>query len=253
MCVEYSAPARDCIRELRCFPPSLRGGQKVLQLDWHCDPFPDFAEERTDDFGNKILCLRHQRIAKQFRFKMTLETSHEGSTLSARETGLPPNGIGAFLLPSALCNRTPEIEAAACELEGASATKICDFVFQFLKYEPGATNLQTSASQSLQFRKGVCQDFAHMMIAICRELKIPARYVSGYLPGEGAAHAWCEVLENDLWRSFDPTHNREARVDYVSVACGRDARDCATHKGTFRGRARAKLESHCKTKIIAMK
>jgi transglutaminase-like putative cysteine protease len=245
--VEYSAPAFDCRRELRVFPPPARGAQTVTKLDCRCEPLPDFQEETSDDFGNHVLHLQHRRLQKSFRFEMTLVTAHSSSTPIPRETNLPPSGIGAFLLPSALCNFTPEICAAASELNGASPTEICDFVFRRLEYSRHATTLKTSASQSLQSGRGVCQDFAHAMIAICRALKMPARYVSGYLPGEGAAHAWCEVFEDGAWRGFDPTHNRATRVDYVFIACGRDFRDCASHAGTFRGHATAKLESFCKT------
>lgn len=180
---------------------------------------------------------------------MTLRTSHAGSTPTPRETNLPASGIGAFLLPSALCNFTPEICAAAHTLNSATPAEICDFVFRRLEYSRHATTLKTSASQSLQFGRGVCQDFAHAMIAICRALKIPARYIAGYLPGEGAAHAWCEVFWEDAWHGFDPTHNRAAREDYVFVACGRDYRDCASHEGTFRGRAQARLKTFCKTVV----
>ena len=182
---------------------------------------------------------------------MKLETSHNASTLVTRETGLPLEGIGAFLLPSALCNLTPEIEEAARQLKGASANEICDFVFRALEYSPGATTLKIAASQSFQSRRGVCQDFAHAMIAVCRELKIPARYISGYLPREGAMHAWCEVLLRNEWRGFDPTHKREARGEYVFVASGRDFRDCASHQGSFRGRAQARLDSFGRTVSIS--
>jgi transglutaminase-like putative cysteine protease len=247
--VEYSAPAFDCRRELRVFPPSARGAQTVLQLDWRCDPAPVFQEEERDDFGNRILRLRHHRIEKTFRFDMTLVTSHVGSTPSLKNENFPPSGMGAFLLPSALCNFTPEICDATRELHDATPTEICDFVFRRLEYSRGATSLQTSASQSLQSKRGVCQDFAHAMIAICRTLKIPARYVSGYLPGEGAMHAWCEIFWQDAWIAFDPTHNRAVRENYVFVACGRDFRDCASHTGTFRGNARAHLQSFCETVV----
>ena len=244
--VEYSAPVRDCVRELRVLPPDLRAGQTVLNLQWNCEPPPDKSEEWVDDFGNRVLRLRHQRIARSFQFESIFETQH-ASTPVTRETNLPPNGIGAFLLPSALCNRTPEIEAAARELQGATPTEICEYVYRTLEYSPGATTLKTAASQSLQEKRGVCQDFAHAMIAICRELKIPARYVSGYLPGEGAMHAWCEVLLKENWRGFDPTHNRAAREDYVYVAGGRDFRDCITASGSFKGHGKAELKSLCRT------
>lgn len=255
--VEYSAPVFDCARQLRAFAPNARGGQRVLELDWNCDPPPDFSEEVEDDFGNRVLRLRHGKIARELVFEMTLLTAHDASTPVAREIGLPPTGIGAFLMASALCDLTAEIEEIARELRTKYGSTlqvikaVCAFAYGQVEYSPGATHLKTSASQSLQFKKGVCQDHAHLMIALCRALKIPARYVVGYLKGEGAMHAWVEVLLDNAWRGFDPTHNREARSDYVLVACGRDARDCASHAGSFRGRAAAKLKSHCKTEIVS--
>jgi transglutaminase-like putative cysteine protease len=253
--VEYSAPAHDCRRELRVMPPEVRGGQRIVALQWQCHPAPDECEERTDDFGSRVLFLRHHKIAREFRFEMTLETEHE-STSVAREVGLPPTGMGAFLLPSALCDLTPEIEEIAECLRAQHITplriaeQICAFAYREVEYSPGATQLKTPASQSLQQKKGVCQDHAHLMIALCRAAKIPARYVAGYIKGEGAMHAWVEVLLDSEWRGFDPTHNREAREDYVFVACGRDFRDCASHRGSFRGQARAQLASKCKTEIL---
>lgn len=251
--VEYSSPVRDCSRVMRVLAPQERGGQHVVELDWRCNPAPDFSAECEDDFGNRVLRFRHEKIARVCSFEMTLVTSHDASTPVVREIGLPPSGIGAFLLPSALCDLTSDIEAMAREFRThyhASlhlVEAICEFAYQRVEYSPGATHLKTSASQSLQFKKGVCQDHAHLMIALCRACKIPARYISGYIKGEGAMHAWVEVLLENQWRGFDPTHNREARDDYVFVAGGRDTRDCATHEGSFRGRATAKLESWCKT------
>lgn len=250
LCVEYSAPVRDCARELRVIPPPQRGGQKIVELHWQCRPPLDSSQEISDDFGNRVLRLHHHQIASKFEFEMTLDTSHTPSTPVARETNLPPSGIGAFLLPSALCDWTPETERAAAELTGATPLQICEYVYRRLEYSSGTTTLETRASQSLQCGHGVCQDFAHIMIAICRALKIPARYISGYLPGEGAMHAWCEVLEGNEWRAFDPTHNREAREDYVFVACGRDFRDVKPSEGSYRGQTQAQLSSSCITHAL---
>jgi transglutaminase-like putative cysteine protease len=96
----------------------------------------------------------------------------------------------------------------------------------------------------LEQKAGVCQDFAHVMLGMCRALKIPARYVSGYiyngpsgtLAGAQASHAWCEVYLPDLgWRALDPTNNQQADERYVKVAAGRDYADVAPIKGQYRG------------------
>jgi transglutaminase-like putative cysteine protease len=96
----------------------------------------------------------------------------------------------------------------------------------------------------LATRRGVCQDYAHAMLALCRVQGIPARYVSGYfhnverLPGEiEASHAWVETLLPGYgWKGFDPTHDRIVDTRYIRLATGRDYGDIRPVSGTFRGR-----------------
>ena len=94
----------------------------------------------------------------------------------------------------------------------------------------------------------MCQDYAHLMLAACRLVGLPARYVSGHLVGEGASHAWVEVLrphddDPNTWvaEAWDPTHCRRTDDSYITIATGRDYSDVAPMSGTFDGRARGKL------------
>ena len=112
----------------------------------------------------------------------------------------------------------------------------------YMIYVPGSTTVQTTASQSLEMGKGVCQDFAHLLISMCRKSGIPARYVAGFMQGEGFTHAWIEFYDNGCWYGFDPTHNRLIETGYIKIAHGRDYEDCAIDRGTFRGIAHQKLE-----------
>jgi transglutaminase-like putative cysteine protease len=89
-------------------------------------------------------------------------------------------------------------------------------------------------------RSGVCQDFAHFLIGLCRSVKIPARYVSGYLATEiaSATHAWTEIYIPKIgWRGLDPTHNRQINEMYVKIGHGRDYADvppvCGNYHGTL--------------------
>ena len=84
---------------------------------------------------------------------------------------------------------------------------------------------------------GVCQDEAHIMLALLREKRIPCRYVMGYMLGEGATHAWVEVARDGLWLGFDPTNRRLVNEEYIRVAAGRDANDCPVNRGVFIGAA----------------
>jgi len=111
-------------------------------------------------------------------------------------------------------------------------------------YMPAATHVHTHMRDVLMLKRGVCQDFAHVMLGVCRALKIPARYVSGYLyngpadqlRGAQASHAWVEVFLPDFgWRGLDPTNDCQPDEHYVKVAVGRDYADVTPITGTYRG------------------
>jgi transglutaminase-like putative cysteine protease len=118
------------------------------------------------------------------------------------------------------------------------------FVFGFLKYESYSTHVHTHMAEVMKGRRGVCQDFAHLFIGLCRALKIPARYVSGYLATEkaSATHAWAEVfLPGHGWRGLDPTHNCQIGDMYVKIGHGRDYADVAPISGNYRGTRQRKM------------
>jgi transglutaminase-like putative cysteine protease len=251
VCVKYPAPAVHCMRLLRVFPPAQRGGQTVESLDWKCTPRESTFGMRADDFGNEVLALAHSKIAKRFQFEMELITARESTfTDVPLETNLPENRLNAFLMPSALVDFNGVLLPMARALQGQPVAEICAAVHELLRYEPGKTFVDTPASAALEQGSGVCQDLAHLMIAFCRALKIPARYVAGYSPTEGAMHAWVEVLEDDVWKAWDPTHNRRTAPEFVYVASGRDFRDVAPLTGTYQGAPGANLEVRCETKVL---
>ena len=108
------------------------------------------------------------------------------------------------------------------------------FIFELLTYTPQITDIDTRIDEVLHHRKGVCQDFAHLFISVCRRNKIPARYVSGYLNqgadfiGSSQMHAWAEAFVPGLgWVGFDSTNNLLADHHYVKIAHGTDYRDCS--------------------------
>lgn len=128
---------------------------------------------------------------------------------------------------------------------------IMRWIYENFTYEPGSTDVNTHLEQAFNGRKGVCQDFAHIMIGMCRAIGIPARYASGYIyTGEGndlvgsqASHAWCEIfLPEDGWIGFDPTNAVLADHRYIKIAIGRDYEDVAPIRGTYRGSADCKME-----------
>lgn len=116
-------------------------------------------------------------------------------------------------------------------------------IYRTFAYRPRTTGVNTRATEALKLRCGVCQDFAHVHLGLCRSLGIPARYVSGYFfnttrrPREiEASHAWIEVyIPGYGWAAYDPTHDRPADERYVKIAVGRDYADIRPVNGTYRG------------------
>jgi transglutaminase-like putative cysteine protease len=108
-------------------------------------------------------------------------------------------------------------------------------------------------SAVIRDRRGVCQDFAHMMIGLCRSVKIPARYISGYLATEAASatHAWVEVFVPGAgWRALDPTHNRQVDGTYVKIGHGRDYGDVPPVSGHYRGTLERTMEVEVKITAV---
>lgn len=155
-----------------------------------------------------------------------------------------------FLQDSSYVGITPEIWRGAIDIRDRSddvfqtSYAVMEYIYNNFDYVPGATAVTTRAAEVFAHRRGVCQDFAHMMLAFLRALGIPARYISGYLfdpsrthmRGAHASHAWVEVyIHGHGWFGFDPTNNRVCDEHYVVTASGRDYEDVAPIKGSFYG------------------
>ena len=125
-------------------------------------------------------------------------------------------------------------------------------IYRLFAYVPNSTKVDSPIDEALRTRQGVCQDFAHIMIALVRPLKIPCRYVSGYMfhrdeeekdrSLEGASHAWVEALVPGLgWVAFDPTNNLVGGDRHIRVAIGRDYADVPPTRGVYKGEAQSEL------------
>jgi transglutaminase-like putative cysteine protease len=164
-----------------------------------------------------------------------------------------------FLMPSRHAPITPELEQMSKELLPSSAhfadsmLSLCKHIFEKFTYMPGVTDVRTPLSEVLRKRQGVCQDFAHLMIALVRCAGLPARYVSGYLETESvsgesglvgatASHAWVEVyMPNGVWVGLDPTNDMLEGERHVQIGIGRDYGDVPPLRGVFKGAKRQAL------------
>jgi transglutaminase-like putative cysteine protease len=170
-----------------------------------------------------------------------------------------------FLRPSKFIQFTPELNRMARELlppaRGLTQAikDLNTHIHTSYHYKPGATHVGATVADFLAVRKGVCQDFAHLMICLCRLAGIPARYVSGYIESEApagdradspataligasASHAWVEVYTpNHCWVGFDPTNNIMEGERHVQIGIGRDYSDVPPLHGVFKGRKQQSL------------
>ena len=105
-------------------------------------------------------------------------------------------------------------------------------------YEQNITGISTTAEEAFRLGGGVCQDYAHILITLCRMAKISARYVTGMLLGEGKSHAWVEILSDDRWYALDPANDLEVTDSHIKIGVGRDAADCAINRGLVMGGGR---------------
>ncbi|MGM9695106.1 MAG: transglutaminase domain-containing protein [Alloprevotella sp.] len=130
--------------------------------------------------------------------------------------------------------------------KGLTPAEIMEAVHGRMVYERFLTSNTTSAIDAFRLGKGVCQDFAHVMLAACRSVGMLARYVNGMVTGEGETHAWVEVFRNGCWLGYDPTFNRTTDEGYIKVAHGRDTNDCPVNRGRFFNRTTEQMTVKCK-------
>ena len=165
-----------------------------------------------------------------------------------------------FLHPHGFAVPTPTLQAfvhaySLDELKRSdpltAVRSLNQLIYDALAYETGVTDVDSPIDKALEAGRGVCQDFAHIMIAVCRSWGIPARYVSGYLftdreagdrSSPDASHAWVEVFLPSLrWVGFDPTNNVLTGERHIVVATGRDYADVPPSRGVFKGDAESEL------------
>lgn len=111
-------------------------------------------------------------------------------------------------------------------------------LYDIFQYETGSTVIATTAEEAMAQGKGVCQDYAHILLSLCRMDAIPCRYVCGMMMGEGLSHAWVEIYDGDGWIALDPTNNLIVDDEHIKISNGRDYKDCTINQGVFIGTAR---------------
>ena len=250
----YSQPVREAIGEARLRPRD-DAGQRLLGFRLALDPHAP-VDPVGDRFGNTIHCYSVLPAHRRLIVSATSKVETSGDALSFAPA-LTPLEQYSFSAASPYVPFTDDLLAFArivtpADADDAEATAraLAGAIYASCAYEPGSTDISTTADAVLAGRRGVCQDFAHLLIALCRGLGLPARYVSGYLydsdkPADAilASHAWAEVfLDGRGWLGLDPTHDRATGSLYTRVAIGRDYADAAPVRGIYQGDANETLE-----------
>ena len=259
---QYNWPIKESINEIRLFPHNFEN-QDVLQYELHITNNPD-VEISKDYYGNRVgnfnnleahsemtiesrMSVRVNHSLKIPEIDLTtvadLEIEKQKSVLLLRlsypETIQKQNKINA-ILKKIDCSDKPIIEIAQ---------KCNQYIYENFTYTKGITNIETTVDEILAMKKGVCQDFAHVLLQLLRTVGIPSRYVSGYicpnesgLRGEGATHAWVEIYTpTQGWLGLDPTNNIWTMDNHIRLSVGKNFYDCTPVKGTFKGLARQTL------------
>ncbi len=215
--------------------PRSGGNQWIAREEYVLSPSTP-VNEFTDMFGN--LCQRLVAPAGYFSVRTSahVETADSSDTAPNApfiEVQQLPDDVLPFLYPSRYCESDRFTDMAASLVRGLSTgydqcTAIVDYVRSSIQYTPGAGQQIISATELNQSSSGVCRDMAHLGIACCRALSIPARMVVGYLEGLEPMdlHAWFEVYVGNRWYTLDPTQ-AELKGGRIAIAYGRDAADVA--------------------------
>lgn len=249
---EYPEPIRDLNHRLVVIPPERFGDQRRLRHQLSVDADGVRFENREDRFGNVIVDVFAPRLSDGIEFVAEVAVERRAAEPNRLLDGWLADGY--LLEPSRLTGADDRIRQAAERLADSAewglplADSINDWVYQSMTYQHGVTGVRTTAAEALEIGSGVCQDYAHVMLAACRACGLPSRYVSGHLLGQGGSHAWVEVVlptkdgtGDAIASTFDPTHASRGGLGYVTIAVGGDYSDVAPTSGTYVSSASGRL------------
>ena len=277
----YSAPVRRCTMSL-CLRPLESPNQRLLSFSVDTEPETGLTTE-TDPFGNvrHILTLHrdHDTLSVVSNSEIEVDRSplpcrHESSGsdgwAAVPSMGNDPRwwdytGTSPLAQPStALLGFVTELGVEPGTDPVADVLALSAAVNDAFEYTPGATTVDSPIDDILASRKGVCQDYAHVLVAIARSWGLPTRYVSGYLyvtgehagePGSAlgaATHAWAETrLPGVGWVGIDPTNRTVTDERYVRIAVGRDYRDVPPTRGVIEGGGSSRLEVDVRMDLLS--
>lgn len=258
----YAEPVRNSFNETR-LQPIHQDRQERLNFALEIDPGARVGEYR--DFYRNVVHY-FEVNEPHAELKVTARSRvRTGGTLNSPLASGVGEALHDYLQASPFVSLPVEVFREAVDAQGAEpgilvrAQRLMEHVHDRFTYEPNVTQVHTHVVEVFRLRRGVCQDLAHALIALCRSVKIPARYVSGYvycgdrqeMLGAQASHAWVEVHAGDEgWIAFDPTNRCRVAEMHVKVAHGRDYRDVPPVSGNYHGTDQRNLRVTVEVKKI---
>lgn len=234
--ISYSTSVDKCYYTIKCIPKNS-GSQRLENYEVYFEPETKYSIG-TDGFSNSYFFGNEPEPHTKFVFgiKGTVTT---GLEVTEAEDDMK---IAVYRHPYGLNAAGDSIRAYHGSFEFDSdmtgydkSVVMMQKLYQDFVYQKQVTDNNTGAEAAFTLGKGVCQDYAHILIALCHLEGIPARYVAGMMIGEGASHAWVEICQDGYWYGIDPTNNKLVDEDYIKLSHGRDASDCLINRGVIVG------------------
>jgi transglutaminase-like putative cysteine protease len=234
----FSSPASDHRFLLRILPKS-DGRQNIRNLSWHIDP-PSIVWRTSDSFGNDALAGFINAPHTHFRFGIQAEAEVTDApyTASAEPERVLLYSTELTQVRGALADFYKETAQSAPRDTLQRVQYFSHAVHTCLRYERGITVNSTTAHEAFDGGVGVCQDYAHVLLALLRHGGVPCRYVAGLASDYGETHAWVEAWIGDRYYGIDPTRDKLIDEGYIALSRGRDFEDCSVERGVFKGACR---------------
>ena len=221
--------------------PCTDARQAVTDVSIHLEP-PFLYAKSKDAFGNQLIYGSSGQVHRSFTYEVrgTVEIGQILFEEEAVEEEILkyryPHGLN--IAGEQLKAYYRSIYAGLEENSYVNAIYLMRCLHRDFVYARGATGIHTTAEEAWRIGKGVCQDYAHIMIALCHMAGIPARYVVGLIEGEGESHAWVEICYRNRWIGMDPTNDVLIARSHIKFGHGRDAGDCQLNRGLLFGGGR---------------
>ena len=240
---QYPGRVRELRQKLIVVPADQHGHQRLRDYQFQVSAPAASIFYEIDSFGNRVLFFHIPEVDSGIDFEIWSTVEHDAQ--STAKPHVSARDAARYRIPTTLTTCDDKLADVARELATTSsdhvelAERINQWTFSAMRYKWGITHVGTTAAEALSLGQGVCQDYAHIMLALCRSAGLPARYVSGHLLGEGGSHAWVEVLlpseqgDDFVAVAYDPTNHNRVGIRYITIAVGRDFNDVSPTSGTF--------------------